>query len=227
MENQHENKGVREEVHKEFQVERMILFSDAVFAIVITLMAIELQLPDKEGRFNDQEFLHAVFHLIPVFLAYSVGFIFIGVTWYAHLKLFAIVKSFDKGLVIRNLSLLFFVGLFPFGATVISKVGKEHSLLPFMIYFTIILSCLACQLSMQHYLLFKKPELRNNHSIQELTVEYYKKITGLVSILIVLVLYLSTDKIMADSPLNPLSSLWFICTPLFMKILGRFIKAKA
>jgi uncharacterized membrane protein len=40
----------REEIRKEFQVERMILFSDAVFAIVITLMAIEIRFPEPEGH---------------------------------------------------------------------------------------------------------------------------------------------------------------------------------
>ena len=38
----------QDEIKKEFQLERMILFSDAVFAIVITLLAIELKLPEGE-----------------------------------------------------------------------------------------------------------------------------------------------------------------------------------
>ncbi len=93
----------------------MILFSDAVFAIVITLMAIEIHLPETPEGFTDASLLRAIFHLIPVILAYSVSFFF--------MKIFSLLKDYDKGLVIRNLLLLFFIGLFPFSASVVTKAN--------------------------------------------------------------------------------------------------------
>lgn len=113
------------ELHQEFQLERMILFSDAVFAIVITLMAIEIQLPETHGlSLTTEEFYNGLKHVTPILLAYAISFTFIGVVWHQHLKIFSLLKRFDNGLVIRNLILLFFVGLFPFAATVVSRGPK-------------------------------------------------------------------------------------------------------
>ena len=122
----------REEVKKEFELERMILFSDAVFAIVITLMAIDIKLPESE-KLTEGELIHGINLLMPVFLTYTVSFIFIGVTWFNHLKVFSLLKDYDTGLIVRNLLLLFFVGLFPFGASIAAK-GTEETVLPFFIY---------------------------------------------------------------------------------------------
>jgi len=105
------------DIKREFQLERMILFSDAVFAIVITLMAIEIKIPEQETKYTSDELLHHIKLLVPTILAYCVSFFFIGITWYRHLQIFGRLKDYDKGLVICNLALLFCIGLFPFGAS--------------------------------------------------------------------------------------------------------------
>ena len=70
-----DDKNLRDDLHKEFQVERMILFSDAVFAIVITLMAIEIHIPETTPIQTQEELMHALLHLVPAILAYIVSFI--------------------------------------------------------------------------------------------------------------------------------------------------------
>ena len=49
----------------EFQLERLILFTDAVFAIAITLLAIEIKLPETEGRPTDAQIWEQLVRLIP------------------------------------------------------------------------------------------------------------------------------------------------------------------
>ncbi|MBL7924384.1 MAG: DUF1211 domain-containing protein [Bacteroidia bacterium] len=159
-----ELKNIGEEVHKEFQVERMILFSDAVFAIVITLMAIEIHIPEDLKITGTADLIHAIQHLFPTILAYIISFFFIGITWYQHLKIFGLLKSFDAGLVFLNLLLLFFIGLFPFSATLIAK-GSTYTILPFYIYTGIIFCCLGAVTLIEHYVLVKKPALRNKSDI--------------------------------------------------------------
>src|SRR6186713_1122876 len=103
-----ENQEIRDEIRKEFQLDRMVLFSDAVFAIVITLMAIEIRLPHLEGELTHEILVSQIMHLIPVILAYAGSFLFIGNSWYHHLQTFSLLKDYDRGLVMRNLLMLFF-----------------------------------------------------------------------------------------------------------------------
>ena len=73
-----------EEIKKEFQLERLIRFSDAVFAIVITLMAIEIRLPETGEHPGAEALVQAMDRLLPVIVSYCVSFVFIGVVWYQH-----------------------------------------------------------------------------------------------------------------------------------------------
>src|SRR6478735_1826807 len=116
MSTPHKPEITKEEIKKEFQLERMILFSDAVFAIVITLMAIEIHLPElgEHEHYTVSTFLTALKHVLPTVFAYAISFFFIGLMWYKHLKMFSLLKDYDRGLIIRNLIFLFFVVLFLF-----------------------------------------------------------------------------------------------------------------
>ena len=110
----------------EFQLERMILFSDAVFATVITLMAIDIKIPETEDfQLTPHELKHHLLHFIPIFFACAFSFFFIGRIWYAHLQLFGFLKKCNAGLVFCNLLLLFSIGLFPFAASVLVYVTND------------------------------------------------------------------------------------------------------
>jgi uncharacterized membrane protein len=105
------------ELRKEFQLERMILFSDAVFAIAITLLVIEIKIPGKEeleGPVSDQSILKALGHLLPKFLGFLTSFMLIGLYWTVHHRMFGFVTSYTRKLLVLNLVFLFFVALMPF-----------------------------------------------------------------------------------------------------------------
>ena len=68
------------ELKKEFQLERMILFSDAVFAIAITLLVIEIKVPEIEkAELTEGRLLHALARLIPKFFGFAISFMFISI----------------------------------------------------------------------------------------------------------------------------------------------------
>ena len=207
MSEQEENIS-RKEVKQEFQLERMILFSDAVFAIVITLMAIEIRLPDLTHVKPEHHLAELAKHLLPVFLAYTVSFIFIGVIWYQHLKTFSVLKSYDSGLVVRNLVLLFFVVLFPFSATVIAN-GKGASL-PMVIYLTTLMLCLSAQYFLQRYILISRPQLRINVDITEHLIELEKKGKSLLSFAVIMALIFVSLALITDPLYKPLVTLWML-----------------
>lgn len=117
---------------KQFQIERMILFSDAVFAIAITLLIIEIKLPEihEHGAIG---FLHALKQVIYKFIGFIFSFFLIGIYWVVHHRLFGFVINYNTKLIWLNLLLLFFIVTMPF-TTAIAFESATWPDYPFMIY---------------------------------------------------------------------------------------------
>jgi len=114
------------ELRKEFQLERMILFSDAVFAIAITLLVIEIKVPEIHTGVSDKLLLQSIGHLIPKFIGFLVTFMLIGLYWTIHHRMFGYVTSYTPKLLMLNLLFLFFVALMPFSTGFYSEyAGPE------------------------------------------------------------------------------------------------------
>ena len=95
---------------------RLEAFSDGVFAVAITLLALELAHPvPGHGHLTDQLGEHW-----PSFAAYVVSFLTIGIIWVNHHALFRNVADVDRPLLFLNLLLLFFVVSIPFVTTMIA-----------------------------------------------------------------------------------------------------------
>jgi uncharacterized membrane protein len=213
----------RDEIRKEFQLERMVLFSDAVFAIVITLMAIEIHVPEIEKNSSEVVIMHEVFKLLPFVIAYTISFIFIGQTWYQHLQLFSLLKDYDKGLVFRNLSMLFFIGLFPFSVAFMMKIGNTLPI-TWIVYFSVIMLSKTAQLNLQHYILYKRPHLRINASIHEEVIKFRRSRIMVLSIFIVFILILITNLCVSDPDSKPMVWYWALLIPVILRIVRRKIK---
>jgi len=114
------------ELKKEFQLERLILFSDAVFAIAITLLIIEIRVPDFHENVSDTALLQALGHLTPKFIGFIISFLLIGLYWSVHHRMFGFVTSYDARLRFLNLLFLFFIVLMPFSTGFYSEyAGSE------------------------------------------------------------------------------------------------------
>jgi uncharacterized membrane protein len=86
---------------------RLEAFSDAVIAILITIMVLELRVPHGA----DQAVLRP---LVPVFLAYVLSFVNLGIYWNNHHHLLAVAERINGKILWANLHLLFWLSLFPF-----------------------------------------------------------------------------------------------------------------
>ncbi|HEY5037511.1 MAG TPA: TMEM175 family protein [bacterium] len=86
---------------------RLEAFSDGVIAIIITIMVLELKVPDGTD-------LTALKPLIPVFISYVLSFIFLGIYWSNHHHLMQAVKTVNGPTLWANLHLLFWLSLIPF-----------------------------------------------------------------------------------------------------------------
>lgn len=208
----------RDEIKKEFQLERMILFSDAVFAIVITLMAIEIKIPEHV-ELTSKNMAREMIHLLPTLLAYVVSFFFIGVIWYQHLKMFSLLKNYDKGLVVRNMVLLFFIGLFPFSATLITRAKGQ--MLPFFMYLFMILFCVIAQYALYHYIVVGRPSIRLNTDLSEHKEELHKRKIAVIGFSTSAVLIMITYLLIPQPELKNLSMLWMCVFPIVFRIMAR------
>jgi len=103
-------------------LERLIFFSDAVIAIAITLLAIDLRVfPTQSTTVNQLPGL--LIGLLPQFLAFTISFFVIGNFWSAHHRLFLYIKRYDSMLVRLNLIFLFLVVMMPFPTSVLANFG--------------------------------------------------------------------------------------------------------
>ena len=95
--------NLHNELRKEFQLERLILFSDAVFAIAITLLVIEIKIPEiPHGEVTDNALLHKLAELIPKFIGFLVSFLLIGQYWIVHHRMFGYVINFSPKLLLAT-----------------------------------------------------------------------------------------------------------------------------
>ena len=106
-------------------LERLIFFSDAVFAIAVTLLALEISLPTGEGPLTNSQLLKTLQSIWPKYLGYVVSFLVIGVFWIVHHRRFRFIERYDKNLILLNLILLMFVAFVPFPTSVIIEYGNQ------------------------------------------------------------------------------------------------------
>ena len=108
----------REEHEVEFS--RIVAFSDGVFSIAITLLVLELKLPE---HLADGELWHALGEQREQFLAYAISFAVIARFWLVHHSFFSEVKAFDSRLIGLNMLYLGFLVLIPFSSQVLGEYG--------------------------------------------------------------------------------------------------------
>jgi len=101
---------------------RLEAFSDGVFAIVITLLALDLRLPERQGT---ESLASMLWDIWPAYVAYIVAFLQIGVMWLNHHRLFQQVRAVDGVLLVLNLNLLMWVVVIPFPTTVVADFIRD------------------------------------------------------------------------------------------------------
>ena len=95
---------------------RLEAFSDGVIAIIITIMVLELKIPNTDS-------IEALKPLLPVFLSYILSFIYVGIYWNNHHHTFQAAESVNGTILWANMHLLFWLSLVPF---VTAWMGENH-----------------------------------------------------------------------------------------------------
>jgi uncharacterized membrane protein len=113
-------------------LERLVFFSDAVFAIAITLLIIEVHPPHIARWSPDQDHLAELVKLIPNFIGYAISFAVIGAFWAGHHRAFMLARHHGPKIVLWNLLFLASVAFLPFVTAYVSAYQGER--VPTMLY---------------------------------------------------------------------------------------------
>ena len=109
---------------------RLEAFSDGVIAIIITIMVLELKVPEGVD-------LATLRPMIPIFMSYVLSFVFIGIYWNNHHHLLQAVRHVNGRILWANVHLLFWLSLVPF---VTAWMGENHAAAwPVALYGTVLL----------------------------------------------------------------------------------------
>jgi len=111
---------------KSVELERLVFFSDAVFAIAITILVLELRPPERVGPDVTHTLLTGMVRLIPKFASYLFSFWIIGINWFAHHRIFRHIRSWDDGLIWLNFHYLFWIAFLPFPVSLMGSFGDQR-----------------------------------------------------------------------------------------------------
>lgn len=101
--------------------ERLIFFSDAVMAVAVTLLVLDVRLPVEAAGLGEKELQAAIMETLPRIYAYVLSFLVVGVFWTSHHQKFELIPRIDGPLNWLNVLFLLTIGLVPFVTSVLSQ----------------------------------------------------------------------------------------------------------
>lgn len=101
--------------------DRLEIFSDAVIAIAITVLVLDIKVPHSaSGRL-----VHDLAQIWPSYVAYVLSFAVIGIMWVSHHSMFERIKHVDRALLFLNLWLLLGIGFLPFPTALLAEYARQ------------------------------------------------------------------------------------------------------
>ena len=113
--------GPKAPADEQLGLERIVFFSDAVMAIAITLLAIDIRVPDIDPSVAAQQLGARLSVIGPHVMTFFISFIVIGVYWISHHRYFGYIRRYDTRLILLNFVFLFFIVCMPFLASLLGQ----------------------------------------------------------------------------------------------------------
>jgi uncharacterized membrane protein len=115
----------------QFSKNRLEAFSDAVFAIVITLLVLEIKIPHIAHPENIDEVWAALKSVSHIFFSWAISFFFVALIWLHHHQIMHMSTKSDYGVLWINTILLFFVSLLPFPTSLMGEYPQQPVMVAF------------------------------------------------------------------------------------------------
>jgi uncharacterized membrane protein len=146
---------------------RLEAFSDGVFAVIITIMVLEIKAPANTS-------FAALRSVLPVFLSYVLSFIYVGIYWNNHHHLLHAAQRVSGGILWANLHLLFWLSLTPFATVWLGE--NPHASAPVALYGAVLL------LAGTAYFILTRSLLRHHAEDSALAIAIGRDRKGIVSL---------------------------------------------
>ena len=108
-------------VSRNAKINRLEALSDGVFAIVMTILVLELVVPEIQGQLAEKQLHLKLLEMWPKFAAYAFSFIVLGIVWVFHHYIFQYIKHINYRIIWINIIFLMFVAMLPFSTAMIGK----------------------------------------------------------------------------------------------------------
>lgn len=112
--------------------DRIVNLSDGVFAIALTLLVLDIRVPNIRESVVGSELPGVLLSLWPNYLGYVLSFVVISTFWIIHHSIFRTIRAYDRTLLYLNLLFLMFVAFVPFPTSLLGEYGDHQ--LPVAIY---------------------------------------------------------------------------------------------
>jgi uncharacterized membrane protein len=112
--------------------DRIVNLSDGVFAIAITLLILDVRVPEIPEKMVASQLPDALLSLWPKYLGYFLSFVGISAFWTIHHSIFRSIRAYDRAILFLNFLFLMFVAFVPFPTSLLGEYGDHQ--LPVVIY---------------------------------------------------------------------------------------------
>lgn len=139
-----------------FSKSRVEAFSDGIFAIIVTLLVLEIKVPHIHDNSSQTELTTALMGIFPKFISWIMSFFTVAVIWVNHHKLFKQFKQLDSGIFWWNAVLLLWTSFIPFPTAVL---GDYPGNFVSIVLYGSVMALMAASFSFMRYYVLRKPKL--------------------------------------------------------------------
>lgn len=134
---------------RDLVLERLLFFSDAVFAIAMTLLVVDLRPPELAGSAPEASIASALTADLGRVVAFVISFVVVGLYWEGHLRIFAAVRATDRSLIGLNLAFLIWIAFMPYPTAILG--GHEPTRLTVAFYAVVQVGAGLCEAAVWVY----------------------------------------------------------------------------
>lgn len=203
--------GETEEHHRKL-LDRISMFNDAVYAIVLTLLVLELHIPDLLNESSLPELMHGIRAMSPKLLAFLLSVILVGGNWIGSVNLQKVVSKSNDACLVLSITYLIIISLFPFSCDIIgtypNNVGSY-----------LVFGILSLLMTGNAYL-WMRIILKNNFLHKRSDVKQWRKLTNMLPFLMLYLIGVSLSAFISTT----LSFVLFLITNLMPFVLTKSFK---